>query len=255
MNNPIESAVKRGRGYWFVDGFTELFAGLWMALIGGAMLLRALVPQESFASKIFGMVGDIGAIKLVGLIAVVALLSWLKDRFTYPRSGFVRAKRVSIGELAVFARNAFLIALVPMLIILAVFILIPETRAAIFSLPAWLPVVLGMALAGFLAATAQSLGLFRFRWLGLGALTAGLAVCAWQWSAAFPAVPAELLRGDLLGPLPAGLAAPLMEMADRLSLSLGVWSVVLGALFCISGLVTFLRYRRENPAVSTGEES
>jgi hypothetical protein len=97
------------------------------------------------------------------------------------------------------------------------------------------------------------MGLPRFRWLGAGMLVAGLAVGAWQWAAGFPVVPVEALHADLMGPLPEVLRVPLEETVIRLYISLGVLTVAVGVLFAVSGLITFLRYRKENPVPYTEE--
>ena len=253
MDNTIDTAVKRGRGYWFVDGFTELLAGVLFVLLGGALLARALIPQDSFLSRFMGIVGDVSVIKVLGFFVAIALLSWLKDRFTYPRTGFARGKRVTFAELAVFVRNIFLLVILPLLACATMFILIPDARVALFSMPAWLPGGLGVLWVVLSWVAAERMGLPRFRWLGAGMLVAGLAVGAWQWAAGFPVVPVEALHADLMGPLPEVLRVPLEETVNRAYISLGVLIVPVGVLFAVSGLITFLRYRKENPVPYTEE--
>jgi len=234
MNRDIESAVKRGRGYWFVDGFGEMAAGGVFAILGAAVILRGAAPRDSLPAWLLATGVDIGLIKLAGFTAAVFAVWWLRDRFTYPRTGYVRGTFPAAQALG-FVRNVFLIAVLPLLALAAVFLLVPAARGALASLPAWLPAAMGIFLGGCCYALGEWAGLRRFRLDGMAILLAGIAVAA-----------AELLAG-----LPAagsGAALPLEEILDRALIGMGLFTLASGAALFLSGLITFLRYRRENPA-------
>jgi hypothetical protein len=247
MDRQIESAMKRGRGYWFVDGFTEILAGILFILLGGITLLGGVVPQNSFFSQFISLAESAALVKLVGLILAALGLWWLKDRFTYPRTGFVREKGVPGAQLLVFLRNAILIAILPMLGLIIPLFLLPAVRGAIFSMPVWFPPVVGVFWAVLCILLGEWTSLRRFRLLGVAILLAGIAAGAWQLAMGLPNVPADALQGNILGPLPDFLRAPLEESINRMLAGVGLLTLLSGIAFAVSGLVTFLRYRKENP--------
>jgi hypothetical protein len=78
-------------------------------------------------------------------------------------------------------------------------------------------------------------------------LLAGMGISAWQLAAGLPPIPVETLQSSSLAALPEVLRAPLAETINRAFVSIGLLTLVSGAVFAISGVVTFLRYRKENP--------
>jgi len=254
MEKQIESAMKRGRGYWFVDGFTEILAGILFILLGGITLLSGIVPPSSFLSQFISLAESAAIVKFLGLILAVLGLWWLKDRFTYPRTGFVREKGVPRGQLLVFLRNAVLIAIVPMIGLIIPLFFIPAVRGAIFSMPVWFPPVLGIFWGALCIFLGEWTALRRFRLLGVVILLAGISIGAWQLTLGLPNVPADALRANILSPLPDVLWAPVEESLNRVLTGLGLLTLLSGIGFSVSGLATFLRYRKENP-VPYREES
>ena len=86
------------------------------------------------------------------------------------------------------------------------------------------------------------MGLRRFAVLGFLTLLAGLGISAWQFSAGLPRIPAELQSISL-----AALPEALVESLNLTFIGIGLLSLLFGIFFVISGLLTFLRYRKENP--------
>jgi hypothetical protein len=248
MDNQIESAMRVGRGYWFVDGFTEMLAGGLFVLMGGVMLLRGMAPEGSFVAQFASIASDIGFIKVLGLLAAGLILWWAKDRFTYPRTGFVRGKRVTATQILTFLRNAVLCLLLPALGLAAAFFCLPSIRAILFSMPAWSPAFLGAILAVLCILSGHWMGLRRFGLLGVLILLTGIGISAWQLAAGLPPIPVEALQSSPLAALPEVLRAPLADILNRTFISIGLLTQVSGAVFATSGVVTFLRYRKENPA-------
>jgi hypothetical protein len=248
MDNQIDSAIRVGRGYWFVDGFTEMLAGGLFVLLGGVMLLRGMAPQGSFVAQFASIASDIGFIKVLGLLAAGLILWWVKDRFTYPRTGFVRGKRVTVTQMLTFIRNAVLCLLLPVLGLVAAFFFLPSMGAILFSMPAWSPAFLGAILAVLCILSGHWMGLHRFGLLGVLILLTGIGISAWQLAAGLPPIPVEALQSSPLAALPEVLRAPLADILNRTFISIGLLTQVSGAVFATSGVVTFLRYRKENPA-------
>jgi hypothetical protein len=248
MDNQIDSAVKVGRRYWFVDGFTEMLGGGLFVLLGGFLLLRGLAPEGSFLAQFASLAGDVGFIKIIGFLAVGLALWWLKDRFTYPRSGYIREKRIPRRQVLVFLRNFFLCMLLIVLALAAGFFFVPSLRASVFSMPVWLPLLVSVLWAVLCMLAGRWMGLRRFTVLGLLILLAGIGISAWQLGVGLPPLPAEALQSSPLAALPEALRAPLVESISRTFAGIGLLTLVTGVFFIVSGLVTFLRYRKENPA-------
>ena len=254
MEVQIDTVVKRARGYWLVDGFAELITGALMVVLGLVPLLRGLTGPDSLFAQFFSFAGDIALIKLFGVIAALMLIWWLKDHFTYPRTGYIRGKRWPMSQVLPYLRNILLLVILPVLALLAAFFLLPPLRGALFTMPIWLPVFLGVVWGGFCLFLGGWAGLRRFRILGIVILLVGVAVCIWQHSVGAPAFPAEALQVSSWGLLPEALRVPIEETFYRVLVVACAMTLGSGAALIISGLVTFLRYRKENP-VPYEEES
>jgi hypothetical protein len=248
MEKQIETAVKRGRAYWFSDGFTEILGGIFMLLLGSIVFLRGMAGQYAFLSQFASTAMDIGLVKLVAFVAAVLVIWGLKDRFTYPRTGFVQGKRVLPGVILNFIRNVFLVVILPVLGLLAAFIFVPSLRTVLASIPAWLPMGIGVLWGILFYVSGEWMGLRRFRLMGFLILLVGIAVGIWQIMIGFPGLAAEALQANWLAPMPETLRAPLDEILSRLFVGISLLTLAAGLLLLISGIVTFLRYRKENPA-------
>jgi hypothetical protein len=247
MEQDIETAVKRGRAYWFVDGFAELLAGILFVVLGGATIVRGMAGLDIFLGQFASTAVDIGILKAVGLLAAVLIFWWLKDRFTYPRTGFVGGYRVPPAALLAFLRNVLLIVVLPVLGLVAVFIFFPPARGLLGSIPAWLPAAIGVFLGIVCFISGEWMGLRRFRIMGILILLAGIAIGVWQLLTGFPTLPADALQANFLEPLAESLSGPLDEILSRAFTGIGLLTLTAGILFVLSGLVTFIRYRKENP--------
>ena len=222
MNNQIEGAIKAGRGYWLVDGFVEILGGLLF------MLLGAVLTQAPSLAGFVALAGEIALVKAFGLLAAGLLIWWLKDRFTYPRTGFVRGKRPTFAQSLPFLRNAALGLLLPLMLLAAALAWLPGLHGVLFSLPAWSPILIGAIWAGLCLLAGNWLGLRRFELLAGLILLSGLLIAALQ--------------------LAAGLPDGALDLSfSRAFLGLALLTMISGKLFLLSGLIIFLRYRKANP--------
>ncbi len=247
MMNKIDEATRVGRRYWFVDGFTELLGGVLFVLLGGVLLLRGLAPQRPFLAQFATLASDIALIKVLGLLAAALILWWVKDRFTYPRTGFVRGRRVTWAQILSLLRNSVLCLLLPLLALAAALVFLPSPRHIFFTLPAWLPLFISAFWAGLCILSGRWLGLRRFLLLGIMILLAGIGISAWQLAAGLPPIPVEGLPYNLLATLPEVARPLLTETISRAFASIGWLTLIAGVVFAVSGGITFLFYRQENP--------
>jgi hypothetical protein len=239
MNVQIDSAQKRARGYWFVDGFTEMAAGGLFILLAAILLFSGNAPQSSFSTWFLSVAGEIAVAKLIGILAAILILWWLKDHFTYPRTGFVRGKRITVTQVLVIIRNVVLFLFLPILALLAVSLLIASAHSVLDFMPEWFPIGLGLIWAVLYLLAGEWMGLQRFRLLAIAMALTGIAVGLWQFAIGLPAFPANAQTG-ILQPL-------VLDSISRTLTSLGFLILISSITLMISGIITFLRYRKENP--------
>ncbi len=245
MNVQIDRTIRRARAYWFVDGFTEMAAGGFFSLLALLLLVGGYASPDTFSSWFLSMAGEIAAAKIAGILIVVLILWWLKDHFTYPRTGFVRGKRISGALLLVMLRNVVLFLLLPILGLLLASVLIASAGSVLASMPVWYPISIGLLWAGLLVMAGRWMGLGRFRVLGGLIVLSGIAIGLWQLASGLPTL-ALNLRSDLLQPA-------VVESINRTLNSLSLLVLITGVILALSGLITVLRYRKENPAPYTEE--
>jgi len=238
MNAQIDTTIKRARAYWFVDGFTEIATGGLLIILASALLISRNTSQLPFLAWFLSVSGEIIILKVVSLLVVILVLWWLKDHFTYPRTGFVR-NRISATQIFVIIRNVILFLLLPIIILFAASLFITSTGSVLASMPVWFPIGLGLIWAAFIVLAGEWMGLLRFRLVGGITLLTGIAIGIWQSALGLPNVPANVE--------PTILQPPLLESIDRTISSLGFILVTFGVILLISGAATFLRYRKENP--------
>lgn len=244
-NLQIDSVVKRARGYWFVDGFTELAAGGMFILLAAILLVRGNALQASDPSRFLSLVGVVSVAKLFGFLVVVLALWWLKDHFTYPRTGFVRGNRITAAQAWLVIRNVILFLLLPIFGLLAVSLLVASADSVLTSMPVWFPIGVGLIWAVLCVLAGEWMGIARFRLLGAAFLLSGIAAGFWQWAVGLPTLPADVQPGIF--------QPEVVEIINRALTSLGLLILVSGVVLALSGLVTFLRYRAENPTPYTEE--
>jgi hypothetical protein len=233
MNVQIDTVMKRARAYWFIDGFTEIATGGLFITLGVALFLSMNTSQMPLLSWVLSVTGEIIILKIAGFLAVVIILWWLKNHFTYPRTGFVR-NRITWAQIFFVIRNVIIFLLLPIIILLSVSVFITSPGSVLSSMPIWFPVGLGIMWAVFVVLAGEWMGLIRFRLLGGMTLLTGIGVGVWQ----------STMR---LSNVATTLQSSMLESINRTLISLGIILLILGIFLVISGAVTFLRYRQENP--------
>jgi len=241
MNVKIDTAIKRARGYWFVDGFTEIALGGLLILLGGFLLINIKTSQAAFPSWFLSVTREITLLKITSFVVVVLILWWLKDHFTYPRTGFMRGK-IRMTQILVIVKNMIFFLLLPGVGLLIASLLVTSTGSVLSSMPVWLPIGLGLIWAILIVLAGGWMGLPRFHLIGGMLLLAGIGVGIWQLTMGLPNVPANVQ--------PELLQLPVLESISRTLTSLGMTLLITGLILTCSGLLTFIRYQRENPPPS-----
>lgn len=109
----LDEIARRPQRYWDVDGLPELMMGLLWMLWGGAWLLGDTLPDD-WRSNTYWAVAP--AFLVVSSFATVWAIKRLKERFTFPRTGYVDWKEPSrssrLGAAAVAMVTAMVLAAV-----------------------------------------------------------------------------------------------------------------------------------------------
>lgn len=239
MNVKIDTVIKRARGYWFIDGFTEMVTGGLFIILAGILLIRG----NAIPSQFLSVVGQISIAKFFGLLTAALILWWLKDHFTYPRTGFMRGNRVTAVQVLILFRNIVLFLLLPIIGLVAASLLITSVRSVLSSMPVWFPIAVGLIWAVMCVAAGRWMGLRRFQLLGALFLLAGIKVGILQYAIGLPVLPENMQAGFF--------QPPMLEIINRTLASLSFLVLIAGVILMLSGFVTFLRYRKENPAPYT----
>jgi hypothetical protein len=92
--NNLTTLRRRVRGYWYVDGFQEVAAGIAFSVTGALFLAAELTSSEAFATAAFW------ALMVCGLAGFVATRV-AKHHVTYARTGWVGGSRaVALAKIA-----------------------------------------------------------------------------------------------------------------------------------------------------------
>lgn len=166
MNDDLKKPQLRALQYWLVDGVGELNVGFFFLLVGIVYYLQESAPG-SLLSKIF----SIASVLLVcgGAFGGRRIIQRIKERTTYPRTGYVAYKSgwKNKGDVAIA------IGVMALLLAFVVFTMVTDTK-----LTDWGPVVCGLCMGTLLVQAGYRSALPRFYILAfLGLLIgAGLVV-------------------------------------------------------------------------------
>lgn len=87
----IENIIRNTRKYWYVDGLSEIAGGLVIFLTGLTYWLIYTMADSS--TKNFLLILAPPAVILLGASQVRKILPQLKEKLTYPRSGYLTFKK------------------------------------------------------------------------------------------------------------------------------------------------------------------
>jgi len=153
MNNELEKAQRRARQYWHEDGVVEIVMGGLCLLLGLYFYFQTTLDPESTLFQIL----NVGMVLIVfgGVILGRRLVSYVKTRYTYPRTGYVSYRRKYAEKKQVWINVA--VSIVMLVAILITVLLIEATDAY-----AWVPVVAGVVFGVVMLISAYRTGLLRF---------------------------------------------------------------------------------------------
>ncbi|MCL4487912.1 MAG: hypothetical protein M1132_08855 [Chloroflexi bacterium] len=83
----IDEWMQRTRRYWYLDGISDAAMGLFLLLLGLLFVGESVTPPGSPLWLLWGTAGPL--LLVGGAVAVGWLVRVLKERYTYPRAGYV----------------------------------------------------------------------------------------------------------------------------------------------------------------------
>jgi len=216
MTNPIKDPIRRTQAYWYVDGLVEIGTGVFLMLLGIILIIEGALPADAPWADTLAFVRNMTMV--VGTIAVGLSVKAIKNRLTYPRTGYIAYPQPKSHEFGKYLGVAVVTAIIVSLGLVLAMKYIPVVQTMIAYLPAWLMVWLGLILGCIYLSWGLRTGLRRFYWLAGLSLITGL-VLAWQ-----------------------GRGLNLIEGKSYLLTGSGIFLTVMGIGLSISGAVTLRNY-------------
>jgi hypothetical protein len=191
MNDTIKTTVERTRQYWYIDGFGEMLTGLVFLLLGIINVISGILAPSTGTSLLVGI-----GYPIIILGATFIGRGWvrsLKEKITYPRTGYVEYIHSTPNARIKRGVTAFLVAFV-----LAIVSFVFAHRLE----PFWVTFGTGLSIAAFIIYLAMQVPLNRFYLLAIWTVAVSLLAAYLQVGEAFQN--AILLGGCGLGWLTGG---------------------------------------------------
>jgi hypothetical protein len=240
MKDTLTQVQQRARAYWFADGLNEIVGGTFAALLGALILLQTSL--QSAQADILSTVTNM--LLLAGAVSIPLLLRWMKERITYPHSGYVAYPELKPAERLKRGAPAILLALVLAVLIAGSILASPITRLWAMVCLVWMPSLMGVLVGAGIFRSARETGLTRQAWLGgLSILTA-----LWLGWRSFPLMnlltPA-LTAGRITEPMPMQTAAVMQTLMAAMYANVAFLLIIVGGAALILGVVAHVRYLKE----------
>lgn len=89
----IENIIRNTRKYWYVDGLSEIAGGLIIFAAGLTYWLVSIMENTSIKAILLMLAQP--AVIIIGSLIVRKYLPKIKERLTYPRSGYLKFRKPS----------------------------------------------------------------------------------------------------------------------------------------------------------------
>lgn len=209
METNLNEIKKSTYRYWYKDGLAELVTGCIFVIIGLFSLAQGLTEPHT-AGRLIASITNMLAIASGPWVAR-PILRKLKENVTYPRSGYVSYQKPSKSSRNLSWVLAGLVAMV------ITWVLIRTQQVTM----AWIPLIEGLAVGGFIFYQAHLNGLLRYYLLAAFAFILGAGISIAQ-------------LGDIIG--------------------MGIFFGVMGLALLVSGGATLVLYlQNENHSESETE--
>lgn len=156
----------RSKRYWSLDGIPEIVMGAIWVVLGFAFLVRDLILPGSRLEGVYSMVMPMAV--LVIFLMANWVMKMLKEKYTFPRGGYVKFQDPSrLRQILTMAAGG----LVAAAFIVVVAISVRHRAIAAVSAPA-----IGVLMAGGFLVASRRPGMRHWVWFSLFALVLGAAL-------------------------------------------------------------------------------
>ena len=166
MKDEISTMQKRPYQYYYMDGIWELNAGVFFFLLGLFYFLLTLIPSGTPLQVAVLIIGQPGII-LLGIFGIRKVVRYMKERITYPRTGYVSYHRKAKKN----RWSGMLTGLV-----LGIFFGFLASSLSSLIGTSWLPAVIGVLFAAVLYIMAYKTDVIRFYLLAVASIIIGTLV-------------------------------------------------------------------------------
>ncbi len=163
MSDQIQDWTKRTQRYWYVDGLAEIGAGLTILMVGLCYLIFTFLHPSSLKNLILGLGLPVFIIGLAVFVRRIVRL--LKEKITFPRTGYVSYRRVEPRRKI----NSILVAILTASV-LGLIIYLSRTWVKL----QWLTSISGLFAALLILLIAYRIRLIRFFILAIYTCSVGL---------------------------------------------------------------------------------
>ena len=242
MKDTLTQTQQRTRAYWFADGLNEIVSGIFVAILGGFILLESRAENGTPQADMLSNAANI--FLLLGAFLIPVLLRWMKERVTYPRSGYVTYPELKTAERLRRGIPAMVIAFL-LAVLLAIFTLASaQTRLWVMESVVWLPTAMGVLFGVILIRSAQATGLSRHFLLGCLSLVTA-AWLGWRSLPLMSRLSLGLVEGNGMGPMSPEAASVTHEIMTAVYSNAALWLILMGIAALVLGMVARYNYLRE----------
>jgi hypothetical protein len=159
----MAQAEQRALQYWLIDGIAELVMGGFFVLLGLYFGAQAVFPEDSPVGSM--LTPAMLMVFVVAGLTARSLIRMLKERLTYPRTGYVAYHQPSKKRRWLTLALAFGMAM----LVSALFASAPASLA-------WIPAVSGLVIGAYWVYHAHRMGVLRFYALAALSAIAGTTI-------------------------------------------------------------------------------
>lgn len=246
MKDTLTQAQQRARAYWFADGLNEIISGIFAALYGGLILLATRAESGTPQKDMLDTTANI--FLLVGVFLIPVLLRWMKERSTYPRSGYVAYPELKTAERLRRVIPSIIIAFLLVVLLAASLLASGHVRLWLVESMTWLPTAISVLFGVLFIRSAQATGLSRHFLLGGISLATG-AWLGWRSLSLMNRLSMDLFAGNGFGPMPAETAWVMQDLMTAVYSNAALLLIIMGITALVLGMLARYNYLRETKNV------
>ena len=242
MKDTLTQVQQRARAYWFADGLYEIVSGIFAAILGGFILLESRVESGTPQADLLSNTANV--FLLLGAFLTPVLLRWMKERVTYPRSGYVAYPELKTAERLRRGIPAMIIAFLLAALIATSILASAQTRLWVMESVVWLPTAMGVLFGVILIRSAQATGLSRHFLLG-GVSFVTVAWLGWRTLPFMGRLSLGMFAGSGFDPMSAEAASVTQDLMTAMYSNAALWLILMGIAALVLGMVARYNYLRE----------